>query len=77
MKMHKKPNSNLKIKAKRNNLIKHNAIKKFKRTMELETQYNIFIFIKIFFIFISFITTIYFATKPKPKYQKIRFKFFR
>ena len=71
MKMHKKSNSNLKIKAKRNNLIKHNAIKKFKRAMELETQFNIFIFIKIVFIFISFITTIYFATKPKPKYQKL------
>ena len=71
MKMHKKPNSNLKIKTKRNNLIKHNAIKKFKRTMELETHFNIFIFFKIFFIFISFIIIIYFATKPQPKYQKL------
>ena len=38
MKMHKKSNSILKIKKKRNNLIKHNAIKKFKRTIELETN---------------------------------------
>ena len=71
MKMHKKSNSILKIKTKRNDLIKYNAIKKFKRAMELETHFNIFIFIKIVFIFISFITTICFATKPKPKYQKL------
>ena len=71
MKMHKKSNSILKIKTKRNNSTKHNAIKKFKRTIESETQYNIFIFIKIVFIFISFIIIIYFATKPKPKYQKL------